>query len=145
MTMRRNGLTDITTAGSSVSSVNKITICVGVLSVRPPFGLAEPNTGISLAGAARAAAAKNKNRKMERSLIIGWSGVISRNAALERLAHRAACRRRERWRLKPSGPRRAPDAKRAGRSAERAPILPSAAHCRRAAHLLEKMPGLASW
>ena len=44
--MRRNGLTDITTAGSSVSSVNKMTICVGVLSVRPPLGFAEPNTGI---------------------------------------------------------------------------------------------------
>ena len=58
MTMRRNGLTDITTAGSSVSSVNRMTICVGVLSVRPPLGLAEPKTGMagSLAGAANAAA-----------------------------------------------------------------------------------------
>ena len=70
--MRRNGLTDITTAGNSVSSVNKMTICVGVLSVSPPLGLAEPKTGmaVSFTGAARAAAAKNRNRKSERNLII---------------------------------------------------------------------------
>src|SRR5580704_400559 len=73
MTMRRNGLTDITTAGNSVNSVNKMTICVGVLSVRPPLGLGEPKTGMASDGAARAAAAKNMNRKMERSLIIGWN------------------------------------------------------------------------
>src|SRR3984957_13457235 len=77
MTMRRNGLTDITTAGNSVSSVNKMTICVGVLSVRPPFGLAEPKTGMaaSLAGAARAAVAKNRDRKTERNLFIGQIGI----------------------------------------------------------------------
>src|ERR1700733_4574775 len=87
MTMRRNGLTDITTAGKSVSNVNKMTICVGVLSVSPPLGFAEPKTGMAASvGAATAAAAKNKNRKTERNLIIGW---IEADRAKEKKAHRA--------------------------------------------------------
>src|SRR5580700_46770 len=105
MTIRRNGLTDITTAGSSVSRVNKMMICVGVLSVSPPLGLAPPKTGMaeSEAGAAQAAIAKNKNRKMERSLIISWIGVnrvrwMKKETVLRRSVHRARYTRTERLR-----------------------------------------------
>ena len=37
MAMRRNGVIDITSAGSSVSSVIRMTICIGTLSDSPVF------------------------------------------------------------------------------------------------------------
>jgi len=43
--IRKNGLTDMITAGNSVSSVSRITICIGELSVRP-LDAPGPKTGM---------------------------------------------------------------------------------------------------
>src|SRR5580658_8774224 len=104
ITMRRNGLTDITTAGRSVSSVNKMTIWVGVLKVSPPLGLPAPKTGmaVSFAGAARAAAAKNRNKRRERNLIIGCFGGDHAKLTLEGPVRREVCTTTERLRSTPS-------------------------------------------
>ena len=49
MAIRKNGLTDMIAAGNSVSSVSRITICIGVLSVNP-LALAGPKTGTDRVG-----------------------------------------------------------------------------------------------
>ena len=42
-TMRRNGVIDITAAGSRVIKVSSMTICMGTLSEAPPFPAVMPN------------------------------------------------------------------------------------------------------
>ena len=77
MMILRKGLTDITTAGSKVSIVSKMTIYMGVLKFMPPFGVIAPKTGITGSvggGAAKADPAANNRSRTATIRIIGIDG-----------------------------------------------------------------------
>ncbi len=69
MTIRRNGVTDITAAGSSTSSVRDSAICIGRLSVLPPEGIAVKGEelGVRFARALRAT-----GKGWERDVVRDW-------------------------------------------------------------------------
>ena len=68
--MRRNGVIDITSAGSSVSSVIRMTICIGTLNDWPFGEMLAPKRG-PVAAAVAAAAGLRRNSVAINSLIAG--------------------------------------------------------------------------
>lgn len=68
MVMRRNGVTDITTAGSNTIRVREMAICIGTLSVEPEAVIPPAGDGAAAARAAQALELKNRVRRMVRDI-----------------------------------------------------------------------------